>query len=906
MGAAQRELASELGSATAAAAAAAAAGFALDPEAPPGEEVTAALRSMLRLPGVERVTLLGPDHAPPIALTQAGPVTPHWQSIEEVQKGQVLSADHLRVTREIQVAERTDGLLIVEASLKRASQRHAEWVGAAARMFIAVVLLALALAPWIARALVSPWVHAIRRLHTRALGASEVDPDPELALEAIERAFIARIEDARGPRPEHSGAPSAGSTVDERASRAAFLSNTGHELRTPLHAIVTTGSLLLDTALDPEQHALVAQVLRAADALSESVEDLNELASLESGHFELELREFEPEETIDDIVDLIAPLARDRDVEVLARIDASVPTRLRADSRRFRRLAMHLVDNAVRHTEHGIVEVRLALAQDEAGARLALAVRDTGAGISAEAQATMFDDLAAINRDERGLRGGMGIGLVLSARIARAMGGELEFESALLSGSVFRAHVPVEPVASAPHAFPLSGQRVLVLDDDARSASHLVDLLIEEGADVVSESTAYSGFEALARGEAFDFVLLDAGLAGRDAFLGGVETMPSVSRRQPRLVLVHPTLGRRLPERSTDDAVAAQVVKPITRRALRRALEVAREERGTTLPASAGAVVTAGAESAVTVERAREHLGARMTANEPRPTPSSGELSAISAAAIQGVRVLLVDDNETNRQLVQYLLGKRGYSVDIAVDGQRAVDAFSVGTYDVVLMDCQMPVMDGFEATRRIRALEVGRSRRTPVLAMSAGAFGDDVQACRHAGMDDHIAKPFQPKDMLAWLEGWVTKSLQDPHGNVAGAPRRRTTARDAGLVPPPLPSASGALDDGVLGPLLDDEGGRALAEELVATFMSSGPETVAGLERHLEAGDLRDVARIAHRFVSTSGSVGAMRLARLLREVESACERGERDAAHQLLSRAGGELAVVSRALEARLSGAR
>jgi HPt (histidine-containing phosphotransfer) domain-containing protein len=214
-----------------------------------------------------------------------------------------------------------------------------------------------------------------------------------------------------------------------------------------------------------------------------------------------------------------------------------------------------------------------------------------------------------------------------------------------------------------------------------------------------------------------------------------------------------------------------------------------------------------------------------------------------------------------------------------------------------------------------MRALERTRARRTPILAMSAAAFGNDVQACRDAGMDDHIAKPFQPKELLAWLEEWVASALHGERGVVGEPPRRRFTAREAELQSkaesarrgplPHRPPSEGAVDDLVLGPLLDDEGGRSLAEELVTLFATAGPETVSSLERGLEAGELEEVARIAHRFVSTSGSVGAVRLARLLRAMEGACTRQRKDEASALFAQVSGELDVANAVLQRRFGGA-
>jgi len=879
-----------------------------------GAALPTALGALVALPGIARVTLFLPGGVEPCAFDRDGPVEAKWRKVTDVPRGQGLLGDHVRVLRDFEPEPGQLFTVVVEGRLDVARAMIAEGFGALLRAMLGVLLVSVAVLPRLVRRLTAPWRSAVALLQRRASGEgdSELDLDPTLSLEAIERQYEKRIAELQAQLDrdsrtsgvdERHQAPAA--QLDARAERLAYLSNTGHELRTPLQAVVATGALLLETELDPEQHALVNRIVVAADALTDSVQDLTELASLESGTFEPVPAIFRPEDLMEDLVEIVTPLARDREVELLSRLQSPMPDSLRGDARRIRRIALHLLDNALRHTEKGLVDLRMGVATSEAGTELWIEVHDTGSGISRAQQVNLLDDLAAISHDERGLRGGIGVGLSLAARLARGLGGSLEFESALLAGSVFRVQIPIDILDDTAVVRTQLGRRALVLDDDPKSLEHLVGLLRDEGLEVEAEATAYAGFEALSRGGDFDFVLIDAQLAGRDPFLGGVETMPRQGE-PPRIVLVHPILGRTLPERSLDDAVAAQLAKPITRRTLRRVLELA--QRGHNEGDDEGP------------DSASKEAG-----TEPRGrAPESRVRTAGGSRGAREIRVLLVDDNEQNRQLVQFVLTKRGYTVEVACDGRAAVDAFALGEFDIVLMDCQMPGMDGFEATRQIRRLERGRERRVPVLALSAGGLGDGGETIHGAGMDDFLAKPFQPRDLLAWVEGWVTQALRHPRGAVTRAPRRRVTAREVGLAQPegggpqsvkiaasgPQPRQSagsdatvGALDRTVLGPLLEDAPGRTLANELVEAFLESGPKTVEQLVRLLSAEDFAEAARIAHRFVSTSGSVGAMRLARTMREAEVACERFHHASAKDLVARASQEFEGARRALAVQLA---
>ncbi|MEZ6018253.1 MAG: response regulator [Planctomycetota bacterium] len=916
-GSAPRELAAEIGAAAESTAATAGAELTGAERGALGESTRAALEALVRHPGVTRVTLLGPEGGPSLALSRSGPVAPRWSTPSEVPRGQSLGSEELRLTRVIDLPSGPDGVLVVEASFTAAHAREAEWIAACARMLVAVSLLGVLAAPLIGRLVVgrrartspararpgSGYAAGAEPAPTEARRAS---PNPDsgyaanAALEATITALRSELEAVRRT-----------SAVE----RAAFLINTAHEFRTPLQSIVTTGALLEDTELALEQRALVDRIVHAASSLTAAADDVLEWSAVETGTLVLESSTFDPEELLDEIADFVGPLARGRELEVVPQLGPDVTHQLLLDAGRLRRIVLHLVDNAVRYSERGVVEVSLGLRLAEhhatrelpmdGAAQLVCVVRDEGPGLPGEALARLTGDLASIEAHRAGVREGLGIGLALSARLARAMGGSLRVISASNAGTEFELTLPVRLGAPRVTSATLAEARVLVLDSQLRSAAHLAGLLRDEGANVDVETSTYAGFEALTRSAPFDLVFIAADLPGRDSFLGGVETLRGASA--PKIVFVHPVLGRKLALQATDEAVAAQLAKPITRNALLSALALAgAANSGAEAPAPEVALASeAGPDSEP--HSAREATPDWSAPPEIGPRLATGSEAHRARAAnspTPRVRVLLVDDNETNRQLVRYLLEKRGYQVDVASDGARALEAFGLAEYDAVLMDCQMPVMDGFEATRRIRALEQGGARRTPVLAMSAGAFGDDVRACLAAGMDDHLAKPFQPNEMLAWLEGWIARTLQAPSGAVLDPPRRRVSAREAGLLEPPAPllDLSGALDESMLGSLLGDEGGRQLAEDLVATFLDTAPGALDGIGQGLETGDLKVVARLAHRFVSTSGAVGAVRLARLLREFERACEQAETRRAAELVVQVRGEVDIARQALQRQL----
>ncbi|MEM8709451.1 MAG: response regulator, partial [Planctomycetota bacterium] len=580
---------------------------------------------------------------------------------------------------------------------------------------------------------------------------------------------------------------------------------------------------------------------------------------------------------------------------------------------------MRLVDNAIKFTETGEVALDLSWEVGDDGLpRAVFTVADTGLGIDDEERARLFHAFEQLDASNTRRHGGVGLGLALVARIARAAGGEVRLESRRGRGSTFRLALPLAVDADEslritrgerPSRTPLSGVTVLLLDDSPLAARSLGRTLNDLGAQTVVETSTYAGFENLLRAD-IDVVLMDSLLPGRDAFLGAIETGES-SKPRP-VVLMAPPVATKVGTESSDEAVSAVVAKPLSRDAMVRVIRRVMEP--------VAGMESAGSESG--------RSGASRQAQE-----------LVDPSVRERVRILLVEDNHTNQQLVQYILGKRGYTIDVASNGRRAVDACTVGEYDAILMDCQMPEMDGYEATARIRALESARGTRTPILAMTASILESDRERCLTAGMDDMIPKPFQPHRMVEWLETWLSRSIYVEDGT--GPAKRRVTRADveaelaqrsvdpssdssqpaaasgagtatvAGtgygeeslpreIAPETIDEAAlqGALDRDVLGVLMEDPEGRVLASELIDGFLEVTPSKLRQMEHAVETGDLAACASIAHGLVSTSGTVGAIRLAMMLRDIERYARGGNGIDSGRIVSECRGEVEIAKQAL--------
>ncbi|MGQ3045565.1 response regulator [Niveispirillum sp.] len=631
----------------------------------------------------------------------------------------------------------------------------------------------------------------------------------------------------------------------ERANQAKseFLANMSHEVRTPMNGIVGMTALLLDTALTPEQRGFAETIRESADALLYVINDILDVSKLEAGKLELESIDFALDEIVDGVVALLTPRAQEKGIALTVHIDPTVNRAYRGDPPRLRQILLNLAGNAVKFTSEGQVAIHVAAANDAPGGvtPLQFAVSDTGIGMSAEQVGRLFQKFTQADNSITRRFGGTGLGLTICRQLVQLMGGDITVESKSGEGSRFCFTVPLPDAAAPPPDSArmdewLRDRRALVVDDtdtDRRILSRQLERLGMKVAVANGAPAALADLErALREGTCPKLILIDQAMPGMTG-----ETLGAWLRGHPsfagiKLVLVT-SAGKPDPGDPAAENFDAVMVKPIRPQNL------------------------------------KEVLG-RLFAPASGPMPDMG--TSLDAGRGKGRRVLVVDDNSVNRNVARLILERDGYGVDLVDDGMEAIVAAEASRYDLILMDVQMPGMDGIEATRMIRTQEGQTGKpRTPIIAMTANAMVGMRESYLEAGMDDYVSKPYEPLELLRTAAHWCgMRETPDP----AIAPPPSENLMDFFAYP--------VIDKTVMDGLLAFTDGPEFAD-LVTKFVATGRERTARMGSLAQNGGWEELRREAHSMISLAGNLGLRQVQHLAAAIETSLINGEQATAAKL-----------------------